>query len=178
MGTLPLDLDDLLAVAAATEGGADPGTRVGHVHLNVADLERSRRFYCDLLGFDVMLRYGPSALFISVGGYHHHLGFNTWEGEGALQPPARSTGLVSYVLWVPPEGFDSLVDRLKEAGAPFSTVDIGRFASSPADPRRQGTSAGNGGPGARAGDPMVDAGARGVELTDPDGIGVVLAVPA
>src|SRR5688572_19239451 len=68
----------------------DPGTRIGHVHLKVADLERSLAFYCGVLGFEVMQRWGAQAAFISAGGYHHHIGLNTWDSQGVRpRRPAR-----------------------------------------------------------------------------------------
>src|SRR5205809_7754464 len=69
------------------------GTRIGHVHLKVADLERALGFYCGVLGFEVMQRMGASAAFISAGGYHHHIGLNTGESRGGHSPPPGSTGL-------------------------------------------------------------------------------------
>jgi len=69
-----------------------PAVRIGHAHLKVADLERSLKFYCGVLGFEVTQRAGKSAAFISAGGYHHHIGLNTWESLGASPPPAHSTG--------------------------------------------------------------------------------------
>ena len=63
-----------------------PSTRIGHVHLKVADLERSLAFYCDVLGFELTQRYGPEAAFVSAGGYHHHIGLNTWESRGGAPP--------------------------------------------------------------------------------------------
>ena len=88
-GPQPLDVEDLLSTVAGEEPAAEaaPGLRVGHVHLHVGDLERGLRFYRDLLGFDVMALL-PSAAFVAAGGYHHHLGFNTWQGAGA-PPVAR-----------------------------------------------------------------------------------------
>ena len=67
------------------------GTRIGHVHLKVADLERALGFYCGVLGFELMQRYGTDAAFISAGGYHHHIGLNTWESKGGHPPPAGTT---------------------------------------------------------------------------------------
>jgi catechol 2,3-dioxygenase len=78
-----------------------PETRIGHVHLKVADLERSLKFYRDLLGFDVTQRFGDSAAFLSAGGYHHHIGLNTWESLGASPPPRRSTGLYHTAILYP-----------------------------------------------------------------------------
>ena len=71
----------------------NPDVRIGHVNLKVADLERSLRFYCDVLGFELMQRMGDQAAFVSAGGYHHHIGLNTWESRGASPPPPGSTGL-------------------------------------------------------------------------------------
>jgi catechol 2,3-dioxygenase len=71
----------------------DSGVRIGHVHLKVADLERALKFYCGVLGFELQQRFGSSAAFISAGGYHHHIGLNTWESAGGSPPPPRSTGL-------------------------------------------------------------------------------------
>jgi len=71
----------------------NPDVRIGHVHLKVADLERSLGFYCDVLGFELMQRMGDQAAFVSAGGYHHHIGLNTWESRGGSPPPPGSTGL-------------------------------------------------------------------------------------
>ncbi len=71
------------------------GVRVGHVHLKVADLERSLAFYCGVLGFELMQRYGAGAAFVSAGGYHHHIGLNTWESAGGTPSAARRHGALS-----------------------------------------------------------------------------------
>jgi len=81
--------------------GRDPATRIGHVHLKVADLERSVRFYRDVLGFEVTARYGSQAAFLSAGGYHHHIGLNTWESLGGPPPPRGTTGLYHFAILVP-----------------------------------------------------------------------------
>ena len=73
-------------------------TRIGHVHLKVADLERSLKFYRDLLGFQVMDRFGDSAVFISAGGYHHHIGLNTWQSKDAPPAPKRAAGLYHIAI--------------------------------------------------------------------------------
>ena len=78
-----------------------PETRIGHVHLTVSNLERALKFYRDALGFEVTQRYGTSAVFLSAGGYHHHIGLNTWAGEGALQPPPGRTGLYHFAILYP-----------------------------------------------------------------------------
>ena len=82
---------------------AHPETRIGHVHLKVADLDRAVRFYRDVLGFEVTQRYGPSALFVAAGGYHHHIGLNTWAGVGAPPPPPGAIGLKHFVVQLPDE---------------------------------------------------------------------------
>ena len=78
-----------------------PQVRIGHVHLKVADLERSLSFYRDLLGFEVTQRMGVSAAFLSAGGYHHHIGLNTWESAGGSAPPPGSTGLYHMAILYP-----------------------------------------------------------------------------
>ena len=78
-----------------------PQTKIGHIHLTVADLERSLAFYRDLLGFEVTMRYADSAVFLSAGGYHHHIGLNTWAGKGANQPPPGHTGLYHFAILYP-----------------------------------------------------------------------------
>src|SRR5258706_11318698 len=78
----------------------EPGTRIGHVHLKTADIERVKHFYVDILGFDVIFRM-KDALFLSAGGYHHHLGFNTWESKGGNPPPPGTTGLYHVAILYP-----------------------------------------------------------------------------
>lgn len=79
----------------------DPGTRIGHVHLKVADLERSLAFYCGVLGFSLTQRYGRQAAFVSAGGYHHHLGLNTWDSRGGRPPAPGTTGLFHAAILYP-----------------------------------------------------------------------------
>ena len=79
----------------------DPGTRIGHVHLKVADLDRALAFYCGVLGFELMQRYGTQAAFVSAGGYHHHIGLNTWQSKGGSPPPRNSTGLFHVAILYP-----------------------------------------------------------------------------
>lgn len=88
-----------------------PGTRIGHVHLKVADIERSLAFYCGVLGFEIAQRYGPGAAFVSAGGYHHHIGLNTWESRGGSPPPPGSTGLYHVAILYPTRG--ALADALR-----------------------------------------------------------------
>jgi len=97
------------------------GTRIGHVHLKVSDLPRSLQFYCDLLGFTLTATYGSDAAFISAGGYHHHIGLNTWQSKGASPPPRRSTGLFHTAILYP-ERRDLAIayQRLLKAGYPLT----------------------------------------------------------
>lgn len=95
----------------------DPGVGIGHVHLKVADVDRALEFYCGVLGFELMLRYGPDAAFISAGGYHHHIGLNSWESKGGPPPARGTTGLYHTAILYPTRA--SLADalqRLIEAG--------------------------------------------------------------
>lgn len=95
-------------------------TRIGHVHLKVADLERSLRFYCGVLGFELTQRMGRSAAFISAGGYHHHIGLNTWESAHGQPPPSGATGLYHLAVLYPTRA--DLADALRrvvEAGIPL-----------------------------------------------------------
>jgi catechol 2,3-dioxygenase len=78
-----------------------PETRIGHAHLKVADLDRAIAFYRDVLGFEVMQRYGDQAAFLSAGGYHHHIGLNTWESQGGTPPPPGHTGLYHVAILYP-----------------------------------------------------------------------------
>ena len=77
------------------------GTRIGHVHLKVADLDRALAFYCGVLGFELTVRLDPSAAFISAGGYHHHIGLNTWKSRNGVPPPADATGLYHLAIVYP-----------------------------------------------------------------------------
>ncbi|MDN3516289.1 VOC family protein [Aquisalimonas lutea] len=93
------------------------GTRIGHVHLKVADLERALGFYCGVLGFQLMQRFGSQAAFIAADGYHHHIGLNTWESEGGAPPPPGTTGLFHLAILYPTRAdlADALL-RVTEAG--------------------------------------------------------------
>ncbi len=89
----------------------DPKVRIGHVHLKVADLERALNFYCGVLGFELMQRFGSQAAFISAGGYHHHIGLNTWESAGGSPPPSGTTGLYHLAILYPTRAL--LADALR-----------------------------------------------------------------
>ncbi len=98
----------------------DRQVRIGHVHLKVADLERALRFYCGVLGFELTQRYGTQAAFVSAGGYHHHIGLNTWESLGGAPPPSGTTGLYHTAILYPTR--DALADALRrvlKAGIPL-----------------------------------------------------------
>ena len=98
----------------------DPRTRIGHVHLTVSDLDRSLAFYRDVLGFEVTARYGRDAVFVSAGGYHHHIGLNTWAGRGAPRPPAGTTGLYHFAILFPDRAaLAATVRRVIEKGIPL-----------------------------------------------------------
>jgi len=95
----------------------DPGVQIGHVHLKVADLERALGFYRDVLGFDLMQRYGDQAAFLSAGGYHHHIGLNTWESRGVSPPLPGTTGLFHAAIRYPTRrALADALRRLVEAG--------------------------------------------------------------
>ncbi|HLR31107.1 MAG TPA: VOC family protein [Fodinibius sp.] len=96
-------------------------TRIGHVHLKVADLDRALEFYRDLLGFELTTMYGGNAAFISAGGYHHHIGLNTWHSKGGSPAPQNSTGLYhTAILYPTRKDLAKIYDRLRKAGYPIS----------------------------------------------------------
>ncbi len=115
--------DTVIAEKPAAEAAAkpiDPGVRIGHVHLKVADIERSLAFYVGVLGFELQARYGKEAAFFSAGGYHHHFGINTWESKGGKPPAPGTTGLFHAAILYPtrPALADAL-RRLIAAGVPL-----------------------------------------------------------
>ena len=98
----------------------DPGVDIGHVHLKVADVERALGFYCGVLGFELMQRYGSEAAFVSAGGYHHHIGLNTWHSKGGAPPPPGTTGLFHFAIRYPTRrALADALDRLRRAGVPL-----------------------------------------------------------
>jgi catechol 2,3-dioxygenase len=135
MATNPIDLDGILAELngqSLSWIGLHPDTVIGHVHLHVSDIKSAEAFYCGVLGFDLMLRYGPSASFVSAGGYHHHLGLNTWAGAGAPSPPPDSIGLIWYAVVLPDQGaLDETISRVKIAGAPIEAHEEGSLVRDP-----------------------------------------------
>ncbi len=96
---------------AATPGPIDPRVDIGHVHLKVADIARALAFYCGVLGFELTTRLGDQAAFVSAGGYHHHIGLNTWESKDAPPPPPHTTGLYHVAIRYPSRG--ALADALR-----------------------------------------------------------------
>lgn len=97
-----------------------PETTIGHVHLTVSDLDRALAFYRDLLGFEVTARYGDHAVFLSAGGYHHHIGLNTWAGKGATPPPEGHTGLYHVAILLPSrKALATTIKRLIDANYPL-----------------------------------------------------------
>jgi catechol 2,3-dioxygenase len=132
-GPRPLDFDALLATVAGEEPAAQvrPGLRVGHLHLHVGDIARGLAFYRDVLGFEVWAMM-PTAAFVSAGGYHHHLGFNTWRGEGAAPMPAGIVGLRHWTIVL--ETVDQVAEvrgRVRDAGLPSEDVTGGFAVTDP-----------------------------------------------
>jgi catechol 2,3-dioxygenase len=120
MATLPLDIDDVithLPPASAKDAFAPAGTRMGHVHLQVSDLDEAEAFYAGVLGFDVMVKGYAGALFVSAGGYHHHIGLNTWRSLGDGPPPPGAIGLRTFDVVLPgADEFERVLERVSEAG--------------------------------------------------------------
>lgn len=129
MATLPLDLEGVLASAPAGDAGEGMarGTTLGHVHLQVGSIPAAYAFYTDGLGFDPTVRGYPGALFVSAGGYHHHLGLNTWAGEGAPAPPEGARGLRSYTIVLPDEAaLEATLAAVADAGIEVVEDENGR----------------------------------------------------
>lgn len=139
MATLPLDLESVLGELENGDGpveGMPAGTTMGHVHLQAADIPPAEGFYSGALGLDVMVRSYPGALFLAAGGYHHHLGLNTWQSQGAPAPPEGALGLDHYELVLPNAAErDSAADRLAQAGADPQRTDEGVLATDPSGNR-------------------------------------------
>jgi catechol 2,3-dioxygenase len=104
----------------------DPRTEIGHVHLKVSDLHRSIAFYRDVLGFELQQRMGDEAAFLSAGGYHHHIGLNTWQSKGGSPPPPGTTGLFHFAIRYPDRrALANALKRVLEAGIPIGASDHG-----------------------------------------------------
>jgi catechol 2,3-dioxygenase len=127
MATLPLDLDDLLdelSQASELQRTAPAGTRIGHAHLQVADIAEAEAFYHRVLGFDVTVRTYPGALFVSAGGYHHHIGLNTWHSRGAAPPDPGSVGLEHFEVRLPSgDELKAVLARVRAARVPIADLD-------------------------------------------------------
>ncbi len=116
-----------------TWNGLHPDTTIGHIHLHVSHLPEAEAFYTQVLGFDLIMHYGPSAAFVSAGGYHHHIGLNTWAGVGAPPPPPGSVGLDWYEIVLPDEeALAATAVRLQNAHIPTEQHDNGLFLRDPA----------------------------------------------
>ena len=138
MTTLPLDADSLLGElpdpASDRFDGLPPGTVMGHVHLKVARIPDTIAFYRDVLGFAVMAQLGPYAAFLSAGGYHHHLGANTWESSGASAPPPGSAALRHATIVLPDRAArDRLVDRVSVTGQTVQETRVGPLIRDPSE---------------------------------------------
>jgi catechol 2,3-dioxygenase len=132
MVTAPLDVDDLLAEAEGS-GPLSPATRFGHIHLHVGDLAQGERFYAGGLGLEVTQRSYPGALFLSTGGYHHHVGLNIW--ARGRRSPEGTTGLIRYAWTIPVGTLDPFRAHLREHGVPFEDGVGGITVTDPADIR-------------------------------------------
>jgi catechol 2,3-dioxygenase len=134
--TDPLDLDSLLGELDGAEEawrGLHPATRMGHVHLHVAHIPAAEQFYVDRLGFELMARYGSGASFVAAGGYHHHLGLNTWAGVGAPPPGPEMARLLWYEMQLPDEAaLAGLVGRLRARGTAVAAAPHGYTLRDPA----------------------------------------------
>ncbi len=126
MVTDPLDLESLFGTVSAAEpddGSIATGSDIGHVHLQVSDLAKAERFYVDVLGFDVMQRSYRGALFVSAGGYHHHIGLNVWAGRGVSGPGAEMAGLIDFSILLPDQpALHAVTARLESAAIPYDSL--------------------------------------------------------
>jgi catechol 2,3-dioxygenase len=124
MASDPLDFAGIMGERQGDDQpwqGIDPGTVMGHIHLQVADIAAAEQFYVGVLGFDLITHFGRSASFVSAGGYHHHIGMNTWASLGASPPPPGSTGLSRYVIALPSaDALSAVSARLRESGTAFT----------------------------------------------------------
>jgi catechol 2,3-dioxygenase len=135
MSTLPLDLRSVLAEigdASSVPAEAPPEATIGHVHLQVSDISEAEEFYNGVLGFDVIVRGYPGALFVSAGGYHHHIGLNTWHSRGAGPPPAGAVGLRSFEVALPDDDeLQRVLARVRAAGIEIAQEPHGSLVRDP-----------------------------------------------
>jgi catechol 2,3-dioxygenase len=133
-GPEPLDMVSLMALVEGTEppAGAPGELRVGHVHLHVGDVEEALRFWRDLIGFEVMTQF-PSAAFVAAGGYHHHLGLNTWRGEGVPPMPEGSVGMRHWTIVLDPTAVAAVRERVAAGGAPVEDRPDGFLTRDPSN---------------------------------------------
>lgn len=131
MATVELDGNSILAESDAEWTGLPPGTIMGHIHLHVGDLQKAEEFYTKGLGFTIVSHY-PQAIFLSTGGYHHHIAINTWQGEGAPTPPKNSVGLNWFTLIFPNEtALDTAIKQLQQLGYPLKKEEDHYVTSDP-----------------------------------------------
>ncbi len=132
-GPQPLDLESLLALGhGEPRADAAKGLRIGHVHLHVGDTATALRFYTEAIGFEKVVELGRSAAFVAVGGYHHHLAFNTWRGEGVPPAPADAVGLVHWTICLPSTADLAAVrERLDRSGVGYAIRDAALLVRDP-----------------------------------------------
>lgn len=135
MATDPVDVEGLLALTDGLEWtGLPEGTVMGHVHFHVSDLAEARRFYCDILGFEVTAAYGGAALFVAAGGYHHHVGLNTWAGRGIPNTAPNQAGIEHYTIQLPSsEEIETVISRLRDSGHEAEQRDDAWYVLDPSD---------------------------------------------
>lgn len=135
MATLPFNIQGVLGELNEQNQaweGLPSGTTIGHIHLHVSNLAEAEAFYTQTLGFDLITRYGASATFVSAGGYHHHIGLNTWAGAGAPPPPQGAVGLNFYEILLPAAtALPDMAARLQQVAVPFENQENGLFLHDP-----------------------------------------------
>ncbi|MFD7524138.1 VOC family protein [Paenibacillus chitinolyticus] len=133
MATDPVDWESLLELAGEEPwSGMPAGTQIGHVHFHVTDLRAAEAFYCGLLGFEITLRFGPAALFVAAGGYHHHIGLNTWAGAGVPPAPANAAGIRWFTVVLPDNGeLERILARLREGSVDAISREDGWLVTDP-----------------------------------------------
>ncbi|MGZ9583607.1 VOC family protein [Paenibacillus marinisediminis] len=137
MTTDPLNAHGVLAAGNGEKWtGMPAGTLMGHIHLHVSNLQEAKEFYTEMLGYEVVCEYGSQALFLSSGKYHHHIGLNTWNGEGAPAPDARSAGMKEYSIAIPSESYKQrVIQSLVVKNINFEEVDGVLYTSDPSHNR-------------------------------------------